>query len=82
MSTGAFTPGVSTLIARRGKIVHPEQFGWRDKEAQSPMSADTIFRLYSMTKPIICVGADDAARGGALHAPRPAGEISSRRSAA
>lgn len=46
--------GVSTLIARRGKVVHAEQFGWRDKEAKSPMSADTIFRLYSMTKPIIC----------------------------
>ena len=48
--------GVSTLIARRGRIVHSEQFGWRDKEAQAPMSADTVFRLYSMTKPIVCVG--------------------------
>ena len=48
--------GVSTLIARRGQIVHAEQFGWRDKEAQAPMSADAIFRLYSMTKPIVCVG--------------------------
>jgi CubicO group peptidase (beta-lactamase class C family) len=48
--------GLTTLIARRGKVVHAEQFGWRDKEAQSPMSADAIFRLYSMTKPIVCVG--------------------------
>jgi CubicO group peptidase (beta-lactamase class C family) len=48
--------GLTTLIARRGKVVHAEQFGWRDREAQSPMSADTIFRLYSMTKPIVCVG--------------------------
>ena len=47
--------GISTLIARRGKIVHATQFGWRDKEAQSPMSEDTIFRFYSMTKPIVCV---------------------------
>ena len=54
--------GISTLIARRGKVVHAEQFGWRDKEAQSPMSADTIFRLYSMTKPIVCTAPDDAAR--------------------
>lgn len=46
--------GVSTLIARRGKIVHAGQVGWRDKEARAPMSADTIFRLYSMTKPVIC----------------------------
>ena len=47
--------GISMLIARRGKIVHATQFGWRDKEAQSPMSEDTIFRFYSMTKPIVCV---------------------------
>jgi CubicO group peptidase (beta-lactamase class C family) len=47
--------GINTLIARRGKVVHSGQFGWRDKEAGSPMTADTIFRLYSMTKPIICV---------------------------
>jgi CubicO group peptidase (beta-lactamase class C family) len=47
--------GINTLIARRGKVVHAGQFGWRDKEAGSPMTADTIFRLYSMTKPIVCV---------------------------
>ena len=46
--------GINTLIARRGKVVHAGQFGWRDKEARSPMTADTIFRLYSMTKPIVC----------------------------
>ena len=48
--------GITTLIARRGKVIHEEQFGWRDKEAQSPMTADAIFRLYSMTKPIVCTG--------------------------
>ena len=46
--------GITTLIARRGKVVHAGQFGWRDKEAGEVMTADTIFRLYSMTKPIIC----------------------------
>jgi CubicO group peptidase (beta-lactamase class C family) len=46
--------GVSTLIARRGKVVHAGAFGWRDKEAGLAMTADTIFRLYSMTKPIVC----------------------------
>ncbi|HXZ15698.1 MAG TPA: serine hydrolase domain-containing protein [Roseiarcus sp.] len=45
--------GVSTLIARRGRIVHAGQFGWLDKEAATPMTADAIFRLYSMTKPIV-----------------------------
>ena len=47
--------GINTLIARRGKVVHAGEFGWRDKGAGSPMTADTIFRLYSMTKPIVCV---------------------------
>ena len=46
--------GIATLIARRGTIVHADQVGWRDKEAKTPMTADTIFRLYSMTKPIVC----------------------------
>ena len=46
--------GVGTLIARAGRIVHAGQYGWRDKEAKAPMAADTIFRLYSMTKPIVC----------------------------
>jgi CubicO group peptidase (beta-lactamase class C family) len=47
--------GINTLIARRGKVVHSGQFGWRDKEAGLAMTADTIFRLYSMTKPIVCL---------------------------
>jgi CubicO group peptidase (beta-lactamase class C family) len=47
--------GITTLIARRGKVVHKGEFGWRDKEADSPITPDTIFRLYSMTKPIVCV---------------------------
>jgi CubicO group peptidase (beta-lactamase class C family) len=46
--------GIATLIARRGKVVHAGAFGWRDKEAGQAMTTDTIFRLYSMTKPIIC----------------------------
>ena len=47
--------GVNTLIARRGKVVHSGAFGWRDKEAGEAMTANTIFRIYSMTKPIVCV---------------------------
>jgi CubicO group peptidase (beta-lactamase class C family) len=46
--------GIVTLIARRGVVVHADAFGWRDKEAKAPMIADAIFRLYSMTKPIVC----------------------------
>lgn len=46
--------GVSTIVARRGVIVHSGQYGFRDKEARLPITEDTIFRLYSMTKPIVC----------------------------
>lgn len=46
--------GVSTIVARRGIVVHAGQYGFRDREAGLPMTEDTIFRLYSMTKPIIC----------------------------
>ncbi len=42
------------MIARGGRIVHAGLYGWQDKEAKTPMAADTIFRLYSMTKPIVC----------------------------
>ncbi|MFT7597411.1 MAG: CubicO group peptidase (beta-lactamase class C family) [Acidimicrobiales bacterium] len=45
--------GISTMVSRRGEIVHAEQVGFRDKEAGLPMTADTIFRIYSMTKPIV-----------------------------
>jgi CubicO group peptidase (beta-lactamase class C family) len=45
--------GISTMIARRGEIVHDEQFGLQDKEAGVPMAPDTIFRIYSMTKPVV-----------------------------
>ena len=45
--------GINTLVARRGEIVHAAQFGQRDREAGLPMTADTIFRIYSMTKPIV-----------------------------
>jgi CubicO group peptidase (beta-lactamase class C family) len=45
--------GISTLISRRGQVVHAEQVGFRDQEAGLPLTADTIFRIYSMTKPIV-----------------------------
>lgn len=47
--------GLSTMLARRGRVIHFEQAGWQDREARTPLSADTIFRIYSMTKPIVCV---------------------------
>ena len=45
--------GISTMVSRRGRIVHAAQFGFQDTEADIPMSADSVFRIYSMTKPIV-----------------------------
>jgi CubicO group peptidase (beta-lactamase class C family) len=45
--------GISTMVSRRGEVVHAEQFGFQDKEAGTPMAPDTIFRIYSMTKPVV-----------------------------
>src|SRR5277367_5229514 len=50
-------PGVVSLIARRGRIAHFESFGRRDPLHAEPMAKDTIFRIYSMTKPIVSVAA-------------------------
>ena len=47
--------GTVTLIARHGKVVHLEAQGWRDKAAGQRMPDDAIFRLMSMTKPIVSV---------------------------
>ncbi|MDE0420284.1 MAG: serine hydrolase [Gammaproteobacteria bacterium] len=44
--------GVVTLVARHGKIAHFETFGKQDLESGVPMAKDTIFRIYSMTKPV------------------------------
>jgi CubicO group peptidase (beta-lactamase class C family) len=45
--------GTVTLVARNGKVVHLESQGWKNKETGEPMSADTIFVIMSMTKPIV-----------------------------
>ncbi len=48
-------PGFLTVVARRGKIVHFETVGMRDIENKKPIAPDTIFRIYSMSKPITSV---------------------------
>jgi CubicO group peptidase (beta-lactamase class C family) len=47
--------GITTLLARRGHVIHCEHVGFQDRERTTPLSDDTIFRIYSMTKPIISV---------------------------
>src|ERR1043165_7432742 len=48
-------PGAILLLQQHGKPVYYENFGVRDVATQLSMSADTIFRLYSMSKPVTSV---------------------------
>ena len=50
-----YLPGAVALIARRGRIAYFESLGALDPGKGTPMPADAIFRIYSMTKPIVSV---------------------------
>lgn len=54
IAAGSFS-GAVTLVARNGRIVHHEAYGLMDLEAKKPMPRDGIFRIMSMTKPVIGV---------------------------
>ena len=47
--------GSLTLVARRGEVCYLQSEGLMDRERKRPMAADTIFRIYSMSKPITAV---------------------------
>jgi CubicO group peptidase (beta-lactamase class C family) len=48
-------PGTQLLVYRRGKVVHSAVQGFADLERKAPVKDDTIFRIYSMTKPVTSV---------------------------
>ena len=48
-------PGTQLLVYRRGNVVHSAVQGFADLERKAPVKDDTIFRIYSMTKPITSV---------------------------
>ncbi len=50
-------PGAVIVIARKGQIVYNNSIGFLDKASKKPMTPDAIFRIYSMTKPLVSLGA-------------------------
>jgi len=48
--------GAVTLVARHGVVASLEAVGYQDLETKTPMRADTIFQIRSMTKPVTAVG--------------------------
>ncbi len=66
--------GAVTIVARRGKGAHLKACGWLDLEAGKPMLPDTLFRIYSMTKPMAAVGVMMLCEEGKLKLDDPAAD--------
>ncbi len=64
-------PGAVILIARAGKAVYFEALGYRDREAKAPMAPDNVFRIASMTKPVVSAAAMILAEEGKLQLAYP-----------
>jgi CubicO group peptidase (beta-lactamase class C family) len=50
------TPGVTVMVARRGQIGWFDALGRQNPASPAPMARNTLFRIFSMTKPIVSVG--------------------------
>jgi CubicO group peptidase (beta-lactamase class C family) len=60
------TPGVTMLVARRGQIGWFEALGRQRPDGDAPMGRDSIFRIFSMTKPIVSLGIMQLVEDGQL----------------
>jgi CubicO group peptidase (beta-lactamase class C family) len=67
--------GWQVAVTRDGKLVHHGTYGLRDREAGLPVEPDTIWRVYSMTKPLTSVAAMMLSEEGRLPLRKPIGEI-------
>jgi CubicO group peptidase (beta-lactamase class C family) len=64
-------PGAVMLVARRGKIAWLNVQGKRDSAQADPMKLDSIFRIYSMTKPIVSIALMQLVEEGRLQITDP-----------
>src|SRR6476659_5157493 len=64
-------PGAVLMVARKGKIVYSDAIGFQDKGANTPMKLDSIFRIYSMTKPLVSVAAMMLVEDGVIQLTDP-----------
>ena len=58
--------GWQIVVSRRGHVVHSSVYGQRDREAGLPVTSDTLWRIYSMTKPVTAVAAMSLFEEGAF----------------
>ncbi len=64
-------PGAVTLVAHRGTVVYQRAFGWRDRERDLTMGTDSIFRIASMTKPMVSLAIMMLAEEGRIRLVNP-----------
>jgi CubicO group peptidase (beta-lactamase class C family) len=67
-------PGAVILVGRQGRIAQEIVAGFRDREASQPMRADAIFRIASMTKPIVSLAVMMLAEEGRISIAAPIGD--------
>ncbi len=75
-------PGAVVAVARRGKLVWLDSVGFQDIDAETPMQTDTVFRIYSMTKPVTSVAAMILVEQGKLKLDDPVSKYISEFAAA
>ena len=68
-------PGAVLLIERQGETVLKRAWGYRNRAAGTPMMLDTIFRIFSMTKPMVSVVTMMLAAEGRLHLGQPVSDF-------
>ena len=68
-------PGAVLHVERRGRVVMRRAWGYRNRAAAQPMTEDTIFRIYSMTKPMVSLVALMLAADGRLHLAQPVADF-------
>lgn len=67
--------GWQVVVSRDGRVVHHGTYGQRDREAGLPVEPDTIWRIYSMTKPLTSVAAMMLYEDGLLQLRQPLSDI-------
>jgi CubicO group peptidase (beta-lactamase class C family) len=64
-------PGAVVMVARKGKLVYSSALGVQDKNTNVPMSGDSLFRIFSMTKPLVSVATMMLAEEGRIQLTDP-----------
>src|SRR6478609_5469126 len=63
--------GTVVLVARKGKLIYADAAGFQDKDEGKPMALDSLFRIYSMTKPLVSVAAMMLVEDGTIQLTDP-----------